>query len=165
LSEASGIAHLHEFNDHLATLYLIQGHIAWNGLPSLSARLPDRKEICGKSDFEAAMILYQHALIHALRYNRFVLDQALGGSRICAVPHPIIPHCLERGKEGRKMLAILRDWWQSGNNDIGVPRPDTISPIPEGVPLVEAEIIAREREPGDGSPQRTVLEQISIALR
>ncbi len=44
------------------------------------------------------------------------------------------------------------------------PRPDTISPIPEGIPLLEAERIAREREPGDGSPQKSVVEQIQTAL-
>ena len=43
-------------------------------------------------------------------------------------------------------------------------RPDTISPIPEGIPLLEAKRIAREREPGDVSPQRTVVEQIEAAL-
>ena len=62
------------------------------------------------------------------------------------------------------MLVALRDWWQMGVNDIGTPRPDTISPIPEGIPLLEAERIAHEREPGDGSRQRTVLEQIDAAL-
>ena len=36
--------------------------------------------------------------------------------------------------------------------------------IPEGIPLLEAERIAREREPGDGSPQRTVVEKIQAAL-
>jgi hypothetical protein len=43
------------------------------------------------------------------------------------------------------------------------PRPDTISPIPEGITLLEAERIAREREPGDGSPQKSVVEQIEQA--
>jgi hypothetical protein len=51
-----------------------------------------------------------------------------------------------------------------GFDDIGTPCPDTISPIPEGIPLLEAERIAREREPGDGSPQKTVTEQIEAAL-
>jgi hypothetical protein len=77
---------------------------------------------------------------------------------------PIIPECLKRGEEGRRMLIALRDWWQTGLNDIGTPRPDTISPIPEGIPLLETERIAREREPGDGSPQKMVLEQINAAL-
>ena len=34
----------------------------------------------------------------------------------------------------------------------------------EGISLLEAERIAREREPGDGSSQRTVVEQIETAL-
>jgi len=48
---------------------------------------------------------------------------------------------------------------------IGTPRPDTISLIPEGIPLLEAERIAREREPGDGRPQVSVVEKIGTALR
>ena len=62
------------------------------------------------------------------------------------------------------MLMALRDWWQSGINDIGAARPDTISPIPEGIALLEAERIAREREPGDGTPQKTVMEQLALHL-
>ena len=58
----------------------------------------------------------------------------------------------------------MRDWWQTGVNDIGTPRSDTISPIPEGIPLLEAERIARKREPGDDSPQTMVVEQIEAAL-
>jgi hypothetical protein len=85
---------------------------------------------------------------------------------------PIIPECLKRGEEGRQMLTALRDWWQTGVNDIGTPRPGTgvssnaptISPIPEGIALLEAERIAREREPGDGTPQKSVVEQIENAL-
>jgi hypothetical protein len=49
-------------------------------------------------------------------------------------------------------------------NDIGTARPDTISPIPEDISLLEAERIAREREPGDGSSQISMLEQINAAL-
>jgi hypothetical protein len=62
------------------------------------------------------------------------------------------------------MLAALRDWWQTGSNDTGVPRPDTISPIPEGIPLLEAERLARQREPGDGSPQSTLLQRLEMVL-
>lgn len=62
------------------------------------------------------------------------------------------------------MLVALRAWWQNGTNDIGVPRPDTISPVPEGISLIEAERMARNREPGDGSQQRDVVEQINAAL-
>ena len=62
------------------------------------------------------------------------------------------------------MLIALREWWQTGVNDLGTPRPDTISPIREGIALLEAERIAREREPGDGSPQKSVVEQMEGAL-
>gem|GEM_PF-3203732 len=60
--------------------------------------------------------------------------------------------------------SSLRDGWQTGLNDIGMPRPDSISPIPENIPLLEAERIAREREPGDGSLQKSVVEQIENAV-
>jgi len=142
-----------DYNDHLASLRLTQGHIAWEG------RAPT-----WENGFDAALRYYQHALIYALRYNRFLLDEVLSGRPQGTPLRPIIPECLRRGEEGRRMLIALRDWWQTGINDIGTPRPDTISPIPEGIPLIEAERIAREREPGDGSPQKTVLEQIEAAL-
>ena len=62
------------------------------------------------------------------------------------------------------MLIALRDWWKTGFNDIGMPRPDTISPIPESIPVLEAERKARDRELGDGSKQKSVVEQIETAL-
>jgi hypothetical protein len=56
------------------------------------------------------------------------------------------------------MLTALRDWWQTGYNNTGAPRAETISLVPEGVSLLEAERIARANEPGDGSPQVSVVE-------
>lgn len=154
LAEAEQLAQQYEYNDHLASLRLTQGHIAWEG-----------KAPSWENGFDAALRYYQQALIYALRYNRFLLDEVLSGRPQGTPLHPIIPECQKRGEEGRRMLIALRDWWQTGVNDIGLPRPDTISPIPEGIPLLEAERIAREREPGDGSPQRSVVEQIESALR
>ena len=119
----------------------------------------------GLTGFDAALRFYQLALIHALRYNRFLLDEALAGSEQGTPLRPIIEHCLERGKEGQRMLVALRDCWQSGMNDIGTPRPDTISPIPEGISLLEAERLTRQRETGDGSSQQSVVEQIIRALQ
>ena len=153
LTEAEQLAQQYEYNDHLTSLRLTQGHIAWDG------HIPE-----WGNGSDGALRYYQHALTYALRYNRFLLDEALSGRPQGTPLRPIIPHCLERGEEGRRMLIALSDWWQTGLNDIGTPRLDTISPIPEGIPLLEAERIAREREPGDGSPQRTVLEQIDAAL-
>ncbi len=153
LNEAEQLAQQYEYNDHLASLRLTQGHIAWDG------HIPE-----WGTGFDAALRFYQHALIFALRYNRFLLDEVLWGGGVATPLRPIIPHCKERGEESRRMLTALRDWWQTGINDIGTPRPDSISPIPESIPLLEAERIAREREPGDGSPQRTVVEQVEEAL-
>jgi len=154
LAEAEALAQQYEYNDYLASLRLTQGHIAWED------HIPE-----WGSGFDAALHYYQQALIYALRYNRFLLDEVLWGGGVATPLRPIIPHCLERGEEGRRMLLALRDWWQTGVNDIGTPRPDTISPIPEGIPLLEAERIAREREPGDGSPQKTVIKRIEAVLQ
>jgi tetratricopeptide (TPR) repeat protein len=146
LAEAEQLAQQYEYNDHLASLRLTQGHLAW---PS----------------FQSTLNFYQHALIYALRYNRFLLDEVLSGRAQGSPLHSIIPHCMEHGAEGRNLLLTLREWWRRGNNDTGVPRPDTISPLPEGMALIEAERIARHREPGDGTAQRSVIEQIEAALK
>jgi len=59
----------------------------------------------------------------------------------------------------------LREWWQTGKNDVGAPRPDTISPLPENIALLDAEKIACELEPGDGTKQKWVVEQVDAALQ
>ncbi len=148
-NQAEELAQQNEYNDHLASLYLTQGHVVWDD------HIPD-----WESGFEAALRCYQHALIYALRYNRFLLDEALQGNVHTAF-QPIIPHCLEKGEEGHRMLATLREWWKKGNNDIGTPRPDSISPIPERISLLAAETMARQQfEPGNGILQRSVIEQL-----
>jgi len=152
-ADAEQLAQQYEYNDHLASLRLTQGHIAWDG------HIPE-----WGSGLDAALRFYQHALIYALRYNRFLLDEVLWGGNVATPLRPIIPHCTEHGEEGHRMLIALRDWWKTGVNDIGTPRPDTISPIPEGIPLLEAERLARERERGDGLLQQTVVEKIQAAL-
>ena len=147
LAEAEQLAQQYEYNDHLTSLRLTQGHLAWeNG---------NRDEV---------IALYQKAMVYALRYNRFLLDELISGRPQGTLLRPIIPYCLENGDSTRKILHVLVDWWKTGVNDIGTLRPDTISPIPEGIPLLEAEKIAREREPGDGSMRRTVVEQFEIAI-
>jgi tetratricopeptide (TPR) repeat protein len=148
LAKAEQLAQQYEYNDHLASLQLTQGHVAWEGRGEVT--LPLQR--------------YQYALIYALRYNRFLLDEVLIGRPQGTPLRPIIPYCLERGEEGRWVLIALRDWWKTGFNNIGIPRSDTISPIFEGIPLLEAEHIAREREPGDGSPQKSVVKQIEATL-
>jgi len=155
LAEAEQLAQQYEYNDHLASLRLRQGHIAWEGVGQVGNL---------SYGYDAALHYYQHALIYALRYNRFLLDEVLSGRPQGTPLHPVTPYCLERGEEGQRMLLALRDCWKTGMNNIGTPHPDTISPISEGIPLLEAERIAREREPGDGSPQTNVAEQIEMTL-
>jgi tetratricopeptide (TPR) repeat protein len=152
-SEAEQLAHQYEYNDHFTFLYLTRGHLIWDDL------LPG-----WESGFDSALHNYQLALIHALRFNRFLLDEILTGREEGTPIHPIIQNSLEHGEEGQRMLVTLQKWWKSGINDIGVPRPDTISPLPEGISLIDAERIARKREPGDGSQQRDVVEEINTAL-
>jgi tetratricopeptide (TPR) repeat protein len=154
LVDAEQLAQQYEYNDHLASLRLTQGHIVWDG------RLAEWGQ-----GFDAAFDFYKQALTYALRFNRFLLDEALSGRPQGTPLRPIIPVCQRRGEEGRRMLIALRDWWKTGHNDLGVPRPDTISPVPEGIPLLEGERLARQREPGDGLPQKTVIEQIEAALQ
>jgi tetratricopeptide (TPR) repeat protein len=153
-SAAEQLAQEYEYNDYFTSLYLIRGHMTWDSLT------PE-----WENGFDSAFHCYQLALIYALRFNRFLLDEALSGREQGTPFRPIILHCLERGKEGQRMLTALRDWWQSGTNDVGTSRPDTISLITEGLPLLEAERIARQNESGDGSPQKSVVEQINMALQ
>ena len=149
LAEAEQLAQQYEYNDHLASLRLTQAQTS---------------EVSKDFGSLSALDYFKQAMIYALRYNRFLLDEVLSGRPQGSPLRPIIPYCLERGEDGQRMLTALRDWWQTGVNDIGTPRPDTISPIPEGIALLEAERLARDREPGDGSPQKSVVEQIEGAL-
>lgn len=153
LMEAEQLAQQYEYNDCLASIRLTQGHMVWNSSSCDS-----------KIAFDVALCYYQQALIFGLRFNRFLLDEVLSGWSQWAPFQPIIPHCLQLGARGRKMLGDLRDWWQAGINDIGEARSETISPIAENLPLLDAEQIARKCEPGDGLPQLTVIEQIEKVL-
>jgi tetratricopeptide (TPR) repeat protein len=153
LHHCDQLAQRYEYNDYMASLRLIQGHMAWDG-----------QFMTGEQGFDGALHFYQQALIYALRYNRFLLDEVLSGRPQGTVLQPIIPHCLKRGKEGQSMLQTLRDWWQNGINDVDKPRSDSISPIREDISLLEGERLARDREKGDGSIQPTVTEQFVQAL-
>ena len=154
LAEAEALAQQYEYNDHLASLRLTQGTLAWDGHAA-----------DGAQGFAAALGHYRQALVYALRFNRFLLDEVLWGGGVATPLQPLIPTCLGRGAAGRQMLTALRDWWQTGTNSTGTPRPDTISPLAEDSPLLEAERLAREREPGDGTPQHLVVAKIEEALR
>lgn len=61
------------------------------------------------------------------------------------------------------MLMTWRDWRKI--EPTTSPHFATISPIPENIALLEAEKIVREREPGDNSPQKSVVGQLNLALK
>jgi tetratricopeptide (TPR) repeat protein len=144
ITEAEVLAFRHEYYDHLSSLRLIQGSLAWD------------TEVERGAGQEVARVSYQEAVVCALRYNRFLLDDTLAS---------IVTECRERGNDGQRMLSLLRDSWSSGYNEVsGSPR-ETISLLPEGIPLLRAEEMARQLEPGNRKRQETVLETLNKALR
>jgi tetratricopeptide (TPR) repeat protein len=152
-TEAESIAQKYEYNDHLASLYLALGYAINEGkMPGL------------EKDDQAAMRSFRLALIFALRFNRFLLDILLSGGIVTPL-HPLIPTLKSKGKKGQKYLEALRTGWRKGKNEIKSNRHGTLSVLPEGITLKEAEHIARQREPGTGLPQKTVVEQLRSELK
>lgn len=150
LETAEQLAWKYEYNDLLAQIELTRGHLAWE------------QQVWDNP----AQVLkhYQHALIYGLRFNRFLLDEILSGPPERTTFTPIIPTCREQGQSGLQMLRSLRKWWKDGLNRVNRPDPVVVSPLAEGIPLLEAEAIARQAEPGDGARQRSVDEQLEQAI-
>lgn len=151
--EAETLAQQYAYHDYLAVLRLTEGHLAW-----------ERQDVDEEQRFATALRSYQQALVYALHHNRFLLDEVLSGRPNGTALPPIISHCLKYGKEGRRVLLQLRDWWQHGVNDLSTLRPASISSIPEGVTLLAGELLAREQEGGGTNPQLTVVEQLDKVL-
>jgi hypothetical protein len=99
LAEAEELAYMYEYYGHLAASHLTRGHLAWEGHTSEWG-----------TGFTAALRFYQRALIYALCYNRFLLDEVLWSGGVCTPLRPITPYCLAQGAEGRRMLRALQDW-------------------------------------------------------
>lgn len=144
MREARHLADDNEYYDHLSSLHLVQGDFVWAG--GLSEQ---------GADFDAAYKAYCQALVYALHYNRFLLDNTLNS---------ILNHCRDRGGEGQRMLRVLRDYWSEGRNHEDHRR-DSISPLPEGISLLQAENIARKREPGNRGRQETVTQKLDKGVR
>jgi len=153
LHDAEALAQHYGYNDQLASLRLTQGHLAWDGTITAWGQ-----------GFDTALHFYQQALIHALRHNRYLLDEVLSGLPQETPLQSIILHCQKRGEEGKQMLQDLLNWWQSGTNNIDIVGPGNFSPIPDGISLLEGERLVRQQEPGDGSPQLTITERLRELL-
>jgi tetratricopeptide (TPR) repeat protein len=150
LEAAEQLARQYEYNDLLAQLHLTRGHLAW--------------EQSDCNDLAQGLKHYQHALIYGLRFNRFLLDEILSGPPERVAFAPIIPACLKQGPPGLDLLCFLREWWKTGLNRVGGSDCVVVSPLIEGIPLLEAETIGRQAEPGDGTRQQSVDEQLEQAI-
>jgi tetratricopeptide (TPR) repeat protein len=146
--EAERLAVRYRYDDVLAVLRMGQAYASWDD----------------PGGFDAALGRFREALVHGLRFNRFLLDELVSGRPGGAVVRPIAAACVERGADGRRMLESLSAWWQTGSHEPDRRGEGDVSLVDAGVELVVAERAAREREPGAGPPGRTVLEQLGAAL-
>jgi hypothetical protein len=144
---AEEIAQRYDYNDVMASLRLLQGHLAWE-----------------PGDATAAAGRYRQALVYALRYNRYLLDEILAGRPQGTLLPPVIPFCLDRGAAGQAVLRELADWWRSAQNDLPALGAEGTARLDPGVPLLDAERDARRDEGKPGVTQRTVIEAIDAAL-
>lgn len=148
ISAAEQIAQRYEYNDVMASLRLFQGHLSWES----------------NSDTNATVGFYREALVYALRYNRYLLDEILTGRPQGTPLLPLIPFCLDHGSAGHSVLQDIRNWWMSAKNDLPTQRAESISPVAAGIPLLDAERDARSQEGKLHEAQRTVVEAISDAM-
>lgn len=153
LAEAEALAVENEYNDQLAVIRLLQAQMALAGISGQ----------CHRETAEAVTLL-QEALTYALRFNRFLLEEILIGEKVRSPFTPILSFCLSRRDEGYEILAALAKWWQTGTNTTRVRWVESISQLPENIPIVEAELLAEKLEPGDGSSAKRVVDMLAIAL-
>jgi hypothetical protein len=102
-----------------------------------------------------------------VRYNRFLLDEVLWGNNVATPLLPIVTICLKQGEVGYTILNNIMDWWLLATNKTGNSRSRngaSISPVPEGKPLVEVEALARKKEPGDGTAQQSLVDYLSVTF-
>jgi tetratricopeptide (TPR) repeat protein len=143
-ADAAALAERFQYNEVLAAVRLAQVTADWD------------------DDMAAAAEGYLGALTSALLFNRFALDEVLAGRERGTPLTPIVATALERGAAGHELLERLHDRWRTGTLD-AFDGP-SVSPLQRDVTLVAAEQTARAREPGAGTPQIPVLEQLETAL-
>jgi tetratricopeptide (TPR) repeat protein len=153
-TSAEQIAEEYRYHDLLASLHLFKGHVQWSGLVK-----------AWSSGFDATLISYKLALLHALSYNRFLLDEVLWGERASTPLVDIISMCQSQGSNGRKILEVLANLWGSNVEEFMPSLSDNIF-LSEmrGNSLSQAEAKTRKFEPGDGTPQANVIEKLRHSL-
>jgi tetratricopeptide (TPR) repeat protein len=154
LADVEHVAQLFEHNDTLASSRFTA---AWMAVHAPAAGTEQVAQAV-----QVALPYLQGALIYALRFNRFQLDRILSDASVSCLGS-VISLCTGLDK-GTEMLTLLREWWSAGANTLPGDKPGVVSLTPQGLSLLEAEKLAREVEPGDGLPQKTVLQQIDAVL-
>jgi hypothetical protein len=146
--QAEQIAEEHQYHNLLASLHLTKGHIQWSGpIESWSG------------GFDAVALSYKRALLHALKFNRFLLSEVLWGDQVSTPTVDIIAQCLLQRAEGQTMLAALTNWWESGKDDFTLEISNNVTQFEVNIiTLIEAERLVRHREPGDGTIQLGVIQ-------
>lgn len=134
-SEAELIASEQQYHDHRAAIYLEWGHVAWDS-----------------GGWDEAFCRYCETLAHGVSFNRYFLDEILAGRPGGSLLQPLIPRCVQRGKEGARMLLALRDWWLTSSLEI-----ETLWQLEVGKGFVLIEADARQVEPG--------ADQVDVATR
>lgn len=152
VSDAEGIASQESYYDELASISVFKAEVAWSG----------RMDLFGVGS-DVALGHCQRALEHALRHNRFCLDEILWGGGVRSPVRSVIDICAEQGERGEGVLRDLLDWWRSGLVEVevkaAVERPDL-----EQTSLISAEIATRTAEPGAGEFQLGVVDRVQLAL-
>lgn len=153
--QAERIAEEHQYHDLIASLHLLKGHCQWSvTIDSMS------------SSFDAAQLSYKRALLQSLSYNRFLLDEMIWVDQVSTPLINIVSKCILQGLEGRKMLEDLINWWKTATYEMPLDIIDNdMAADINNVPLTQAERLVRQREPGNGEPQLSVIETLNRFLR
>lgn len=143
LTEAAQRAEQRKYADVLAQVALARGRLAWSAVGS-------------DGDVAAVVRSYRVALGQALQHNRFTLDEIVGGRAGGSPLRPVVEECRDHGSVGLRVLEELHSWWRTGRV--------VLDGADDAQTLQEAERTARVTEPGDGTPQTSVLERLGVAL-
>lgn len=135
LCRADAIALRREYNDHLAVVRFLEGRV-----------------LLDAHNVHSAIGKFKEAMIYALRFNRFALDDMVA---------KIVKDCRRRPEHRSEVTDELTRFWMRESNGVLANRPDTISLVGQSELLLQAEVAARSREPGDRLRQQSVLERLA----
>lgn len=152
--KAERIAQEYSYHDLMASQYLFKAHIQWLGLIE-----------SWSNGFNAAELSYKRSMLHALSYNRFLLDEVVWFEQYPSPLINIVTQCSTQGADGRRMIEILANWWETNVTElVSDIYGEVLSSEMNGVPLTQVERLSRQREPGDGTFQPGVTEMFNRYL-